>query len=155
MPRQAIEIHGIEGLIDRFRLMGNELITTELLDEIALYIISQIQARTSGGEDVDGNSFTPYTPEYSAFRDRTGHPTDKVNLFYTGSMLASMTFDTSQDEVEIFFQNTTDPSGSPNPLKAFALNEERRFFAISVDEQDEIEEIVREHLNNLVRGQRG
>jgi hypothetical protein len=40
-------------------------------------------------------------------------------------------------------------------LKAFALNEERRFFAISVDEQDEIEEIVREHLNNLVRGQRG
>jgi hypothetical protein len=156
MPRQAIEITGLPALVRRFEVMGEELITNELLDEIALYVIASIQIRTQKGEDANGSPFTPYTPAYSAFRQRHGHPVNKVNLTFSGTMINSMTFDTSQSEVEIFFANTTDPNNdTPTPLKAFALNEDRRFFAVSTEEQNEIEDMVREHLAELVRGQRG
>jgi hypothetical protein len=66
-------------------------------------------------------------------------------------MMNSITFDTSRSEVEIFFSNTTDPNDVASPLKAFALNEERRFFAVSTDEQAEIEQMITDHLNELMR----
>jgi hypothetical protein len=131
--------------------MGRELITEELLSDIALYVIASINGRTSRGEDVEGSPFAPYTPAYRAFRTKAGRPVNKVNLFFTGTMMNSITFDTSRSEVEIFFSNTTDPNDVASPLKAFALNEERRFFAVSTDEQAEIEQMITDHLNELMR----
>jgi hypothetical protein len=155
MPQEGIRIQGLNRLIDRFTTMGRDVVTEALLGDIASYVIASIQARTSKGIDVEGSAFAPYTPAYRAFRERAGRPVNKVNLFFTGTMMNSMTFDASRSEVEIFFSNTTDPNDVASPLKAFALNESRRFFAVSRDEQDEIEDIIREHLNELLRGQRG
>lgn len=155
-PRQIIEIRGLDDLISRLDHIDRHLFDSRLMGEIGEYIIFKIQEQTAKGKDADGRAFTKYTPRYKLFRQETGHPVDKVNLFYSGSMMSSMTYDAGEDKVRVFFMNTTDKSGTSNPLKAYALNKKRRFFAISVTGQAKIIDMVREHAEDLLRrAQRG
>ena len=73
-------------------------------------------------------------------------------------MLSSLTSTVFNDRVEIFFMNTygKSPSGKPskvsNPQKAFFLNQNRRFFAVSDREQSTIQGMVHAHLKRLLEG---
>lgn len=148
----SLDVIGLDGLISRFGHMQENLFSKNLMTEIGLKVIFFIQKRTSSGVDVDGSRFEPYSPKYKLFRQKAGHSGDKVNLFFTGSMLASMTHTATETTARIFFQNTTDVSGGRNPLKAFVLNESRNFFALSANEQQDIEDLVNDHIRDLVRG---
>lgn len=152
MPREVIEIRGLHDLIARLDRASLELLNSQLMGEIGTYIIFAIQRRTGEGKDVEGRNFEPYSPRYKLFRQRTGHPVDKVNLFYSGSMMSSMTMDQIDDKVRVFFMNTTDRSGASNPMKAYFLNKDRRFFAVSAKEQNKILEMVRENAERLLGG---
>lgn len=120
------------------------------MTEIGLFAMTRIKSRTVEGEDVDGTPFKPYSPKYAMFRQEHGHPTNKVNLTFTGSMLSSMTFDPDADKVTLYFLNTTDEHGGRNPLKAFFLNQERRFFALSRKDIEDIVDIVERYYRRLI-----
>lgn len=149
---EILEIRGLTELIQRFGHTEENLFSKNLMSEIATRVIFWIQRRTQSGVDVTGRRFKPYTPQYKLFREKSGRSGDTVNLFFTGSMMSSMTHSAMEYTANIFFQNTTDSSGARNPLKAFALNQERRFFALSSEEQDKIEEIVSDHIEELLSG---
>ena len=127
-PVQAI---GLQRLIKRFRYFGQQIFSERLMNEIGIYAISQIQIRTAEGKDVEGRPFSPYSERYRLFRKKKGRSVDKVNLFFTGSMMGSMTHEATEDSARIFFMNTSDKSDVLNPLKAWALNQKRSFFALS------------------------
>lgn len=146
-PVQAI---GLQRLIKRFRYFGQQVFSERLMNEIGMYAISQIQIRTAEGKDVEGKPFSPYSERYRLFRKKKGRPVDKVNLFFTGSMMSSMTHEATEDTAKIFFMNTPDKSGVSNPLKAWALNQKRSFFALSRQDQQEIERLLQEHIEALL-----
>jgi hypothetical protein len=150
MPVNPIEIRGLTGLIQRFGQAEENVFSKSLMSEIATRVIFWIQRRTSSGVDATGRRFKPYTPQYKLFREKRGRSGDTVNLFFTGSMMSSMTFSATDRESKVFFQSTTDRSGTSNPLKAFALNKDRLFFALSTQEQEEINEMVSEHMAGLL-----
>lgn len=125
------------------------------MDEVGLFIISQIQIRTAEGKDVNGVDFVPYTVPYKLFRESKGHTGDKVNLFFTGAMMSSQTHSATDDSVRVFFMGTEDGSGASNPLKAYALNKKRNFFALSGDDQREIERMIWEHIETVLEGGHG
>ena len=146
-PVQAI---GLQRLIKKFRYFGQQVFSERLMNEIGMYAISQIQIRTAEGKDVEGRPFSPYSERYRLFRKKKGRSVDKVNLFFTGSMMGSMTHEATEDSARIFFMNTSDKSDVLNPLKAWALNQKRSFFALSGQDQQGIERLLREHLEALL-----
>jgi hypothetical protein len=153
MPRDVIEIRGLNELVSRLDDVSQNVFERRLMAEIGEYIIFRIEKHTAQGKDVEGRNFEPYSPRYKLFRRKTGHPVDKVNLFYSGSMMSSMTRTETDNESKVFFMPTTDRSGASNPLKAYALNKKRRFFAIGVVEQQKIIDMVREHAEQLLLGE--
>jgi len=153
MPRDVIEIRGLNDLIARLDDVSQNVFERQLMAEIGEYIIFRIEKHTAQGKDVEGRDFDPYTPRYRLFRQKTGHPVDKVNLFYSGSMMSSMTRTETADESRVFFMPTVDRKGVSNPLKAYALNKKRRFFAVGVAEQRKIIDMVREHAEQLLLGE--
>lgn len=121
------------------------------MEEIGLMLISRIQARTSEGVDVNNQPFVPYSPRYALFRGKTGRTTQKVNLFFTGSMMGSMTETATKNQVTLFFMDTEDPSGGSNPKKAYFLNQERRFFALSPDDRAKAMQLIDRHIGRQMR----
>jgi hypothetical protein len=151
--RTTIDVLGLNRVKAKVKTLADAVTSPDkaLLVEIGEFMRFSIQKRTAEGKDVSGKKFESYTPEYAAFRDITGHPSEKVNLFFTGSMMSSMDFDTDRGKVELFFQNTNDPSGTSNPLKAFFLNEKRTFFSLSEDDVRSISNMVEKYYNKIIR----
>jgi len=151
MPNAVVQIQGLGELRQRLGNAAAAIQARKLLNEIGLYLRLRILERTSQGVDVNENPFWPYSPEYAFFRDMAGLPTSRVDLFFTGSMLSSMTFETSSDQVRLFFAPTEDKFGGSNPEKAYFLNEDREFFAISDDDVDTIVDIAEARIARALR----
>lgn len=154
MPERALNIVGLNRVIRRFdKATSGGVIDRQLMGEIGTFVTYAILDRTAKGEDVHGQPFDPYSARYKLFKAKAGHPAEIVNLYFTGSMLSSLTHEASQKQVRIFFQNTTDKSGSSNPAKAFFLNEKREFFGVSEEEEEEIRDIVQAHILKVMTGE--
>jgi len=152
MARDAfIDINGIQALKRFIDRLSGGIKSTRLMSEIATFLITSIKLRTARGEDVDGNTFDPYSKRYAMFRAAQGHPINKVTLFFSGSMMSSMDYKATSDTANIYFLNTEDRTGTSNPNKAYWLNKKREFFAISEEDQREIENMVDDNLDNLLR----
>ena len=137
----AVEVIGAARVQRRFQT----LLATfgkQLMGEVGMFVMTRIKERTAKGVDVGGSSFKPYSAQYAFFRESKGRPTDKVDLFFTGSMMSAMTPDASESRVRVFFLPTQDRSGSSNPAKAFYLNQKREFFALSPQDKREIGTLV-------------
>lgn len=159
MARSTLRIEGLNRLLARFDRASGGLVDEELMGEIGLFLVYSILDRTGKGEDVEGNPFEPYSPKYKLFREKSGRRTDIVNLIFYGSMLSSMTHKATRDKVEIFFMNTygKTPSGKSskvsNPAKAFFLNQDREFFAVSESEEEHIREMIQNHIRERMAGE--
>lgn len=153
MAEEVIEIKGLNSLLRRLSRLSSDLFGKDIMSEVGLYIIAKIEERTASGVAVTGMPFKPYSPGYSLFKEKRGYP-NIVNLFLTGSMLSSMTFEASEDQVSIYFLPTEDRKGVSNPAKAFWLNQDRHFFAISADERSYIVNLLRGHIHDLISGAR-
>ena len=151
MSDEIVTIIGLREVLTSIRGLGELGNTKPLMEEIGLYFISQIQIRTAEGKDAEGRDFDPYSPAYAAFRRSKKHSADKVNLFFTGSMMSSMTEEASDNEVKLFFQNTSDKTGMKNPEKAFYLNENREFFAVPEEDRQYAINLVEDYINNILR----
>ncbi len=151
MPRDGFEVNAGE-MTRYFNRVNDQLENAKpLLSEIGAFVKSQIDIRTAQGKDVSGQPFKPYTPEYSLFRSEAGHSTTP-NLFFSGSMMSSMTYTSNENTAHIFFMPTTDRKGVSNPAKAFFLNQKRNFFAMSETEIDKVTQIADEYVGRTLRG---
>ena len=113
-----------------------------LMGDVGFFVMTRIKQRTAKGLDVGGSPFDPYSAKYAFFRESKGRPVDKVDLFFTGSMMSAMTLEASETMVRIFFMPSNDRKGSSNPAKAFYLNQKREFFSLSPQDQKEISTLV-------------
>jgi hypothetical protein len=139
-----IQIVGFEKAQKRLASVGRSLYSREMLNELGQFGMTAIKTRTVQGRDVDGKPFKPYSEGYRLFRIKKGRPVNKVNLTFTGSMLGSMTYDIGKNFVRIYFLNTSsDVSEVKNSQKAFFLNQDRNFFALSEQDKKRMSAIVR------------
>ena len=106
MIEASIDIRGIPEIQDKLDALSGSIGGKRLMSEIATFLMSEIKIRTSKGKDVDGVTFKPYSKRYAFFRQKKGHPIDKVTLFFTGSMMSSMTYTTTRTTARLFFMNT-------------------------------------------------
>ena len=146
-----VEVRGLNRLVNRFRRLEGGILSEQIMGEIATYVITMILQRTAIGVDAGGQNFKPYSPKYRLFREETGHQGTPVNLFYTGSMLSAMTYKTAKNYAEIFFMDTEDKYGGNNPQKAYYNQQNRNFFSVSVNEQEQIRNMVRDFIHNMLR----
>ena len=147
---ELVEIRGLRGLKDKVDKISDSIFSKRLMSEIGIFAQTAIKTRTLTGKDADGADFAPYTPKYAVFRKLKGRPINKVDLDFTGSMLASMDIDPTENQLDIFFQNTEDEFGGKNPIKAFFLNQKRNFFALSNDDINTIMKIVEQYYKRLI-----
>ena len=85
----TIEITANFDLEDDIRLIQNELereLAVALQDEQA-----EIKTKTLRGVDFQGRRFKPYSKAYAQKRLKAGRNSQKVDLTFTGRMLANMT----------------------------------------------------------------
>lgn len=152
MAAPSVDIKNLDVITKKF---GNLILgltdTTSLMGEIGSYLIASILMRTSEGKDVEGIAFEPYSVSYEKTRENKGLPTDTVDLFFSGQMLSSLTYDATRDQVELFFANTPRKgSDASNPEIAYYNNEIREFFGISAEEHKEIVSMVEDYIVNIV-----
>lgn len=152
MATRAFELRGSEKLTKLLNRIEAQIATRELMSQIGNLLMLRIKERTGEGKDVEGDLFLPYSAGHAKRRAGKGLPTNIVDLFFTGSMMSSMTFDVGRESVRLFFMPTVDKTGSSNPEKAYFLDQKRQFFAISSDEIAEIEELAGNYLEDLLSG---
>jgi len=146
----TVEIKNLGSVKLSLKKLSDEIVDKKILNKIGNFLMTSIKERTLKGYDVSGDAFEEYTPRYALFRHKKGLPTNLVDLFFTGSMMSSMTYSVDEDSVRIFFQPTKDKKGVSNPAKAYWLNQNREFFSLNPDElsdavtlyEDYIEEIL-------------
>jgi len=117
-----------------------------LFAEIGEYIKTRIKLRTSAGKDFEGSPFKSYSERYKLFRAKGGYPTTTVDLFYSGSMMGSMTAVSKPTSVRIFFSAGTDENGVSNSGKAYWLNKDRNFFAYS---QADLKQVINMYVKRV------
>jgi phage gpG-like protein len=152
MARNAyIDINGIQTIKVLLDRLSGGIGSRRLMSEIATFLITSIKLRTAGGKDVNENAFDPYSKGYAMFRAKEGYPINKVDLFFSGSMMASMDYKATSDTATLFFNESEDKSGTSNPNKAFWLNKKREFFALSENDQREVENMVDDSIDEILR----
>lgn len=139
MPRD-VQILGLDRLRRRINLIREAIVDDKVLHKMGQYQSLAIKTRTLSGEDIHGQVFEPYSDQYAFFREQQGLPTELVDLFFTGSMLNSLTHEvlSGENAVKIFFQPGVDPQGVSNPAKAFYLQEDREFFGFANEDEDKL-----------------
>ena len=124
----------------------------KIMNQAALFFMDTIKDRTLKGKNVDGQSFSPYSNKYKLLREDKGLPSRVVDLFFTGSMMASMSYEIKDNDMHIYFLPTRDKKGSLNPAKASGLNKKREFFALSLSEIKEGQDFIeREMMKEIDR----
>lgn len=145
-------LSGWNELEEKIKYIRKRLKGKKLLNEIGMFVLTTVKRRTLAGEDVSGNAFAPYSNGYALFRKKAGYQIDDVDLTLTGTMLSAMTYETTDDEVRAFFLPTKDSTGTSNPEKAFSLNQDREFFALSTSDVNNIMDLVDDYYEKLVNG---
>jgi hypothetical protein len=147
----AVAIVGYSRLKLRLGRLEKFLTDPGIFEEIGAFIKESISLRTAEGEGIEG-PFQPYSKSYAKVRLKKGLPIDKVDLFFTGSMMGAMTYDAEPKEVRVFFLPTYDRKGVSNAAKALYNDERRNFFALTRDEAKEIGNMVRKSLRESIQG---
>jgi len=152
-----VEIIGLKPVTDLLRVLVRDMTTKGVMSRIGNYVMSSIKNRTADGVDVDMERFKKYTTGHSKVRAIKGLPTNVVDLFFHGTMMNAMTHEATDDRVVLYFLPTTgkDAKGKPSnvksPAKAYYLNEDREFFAMSDKDKDGAQDMVIKELDNLLR----
>jgi len=152
MAPPSVDIKGLDIITGKFgRLLLGLVDSRDLMGEIGTYLTGSILMRTSEGKDVDGVPFEPYSTSYRRTREKKGLPSDMVDLFFSGQMLSSLTYEETKDQVKLFFMNTPRKDGkASNPEIAYYNNEIREFFGVSSEEHKEVVKMVEDYIENII-----
>ena len=159
-----VKITGSDQTKAKLMLLANKISAAPLLmDEIGLFLRHSIRDRTSKGLNAEGESFKEYSNSWKKVRESVGLQTDKVDLFFGGSMLSSMTHESNKDTTKVFFLDTphVDLVAIPGKKKrgdhgtnrkVASENEQLRpFFSISVKERKEIAKMYSNYIKSILR----
>lgn len=163
----TVEMKGLDGL--RRKLDGLQFAFRDkiLWSEIGMLLRARILRRTAKGKDADNQAFDGYSEGYKLYRKKHGRPVQKVNLFWSGTMLNSMDVDPlPKGGVRLFFQPTQAPDyptgknakkkrKSPkSPAKAYYLQthktKPRKFFALSAQDIKQARKALLVALNHML-----
>ncbi|HQC10173.1 MAG TPA: hypothetical protein PK953_04595 [Smithellaceae bacterium] len=136
----------VDKIWSAFSGLRSALLDKKALAQIGAFIKFRIAKRTAAGVDVDGYRFVPYTKRYAMFRYAHGRPINKVNLFFTGGMMAALDYTVDPDgrSAAVFFRPSPSfplPGRSKgraitNAEKASFLQEKREFFGMSAEDRE-------------------
>lgn len=126
------------------------LVHKKLLEEIGHFVDVRIQDRTLIGEDADGKFMGGYSESYELIRENKGLQSDHVDLFFTGSMYASLTHKIDENKVTSFFMPTKDKKGMSNPEKAFYNDQRFNFFALTNEDVQDVFKLVDDHIDKVL-----
>jgi hypothetical protein len=129
----------------RFESLHRTLTSEVILNKIGNFLVAANKARTLASKDVNGRFFKPYSDKYRFWRRKHGYGTTP-DLYLSGSMLGSMTYNVEKEKIRVFFMPGQDKTGTSNPAKAFWLQEDRRFFGIAKRERDYVIEMYRNYV---------
>lgn len=154
MPEETgVEVIGLAKIRDRYRRLGGRIDDLRVLDIIGEYLKTSIKTRTLAGKDIEGSPFVPYSAGYERTRRKKGLPT-RPDLFFTGTMLGSLTADVShvEESVKLYFApGTAEGSNVQNAAKAFFNQQTRPFFGISAENVQKIIDIYRDFIREAMR----
>lgn len=146
----SVEIKNLDLINSSLKKLSGKINDKEIKNKIANFFLTTIKERTLKGYDVSGEAFEEYSPRYSLFRQKKGLPTYLVDLFFTGSMMASMTYEVNEASIRLFFQPTKDRKGVFNSLKAYWLNQKREFFSLSNDDISNAVNLYEKYIKEVI-----
>jgi hypothetical protein len=155
---KGVTVVGLESVLLRLDGIRAFKGSKRLMEEIGSSVVEQILKRTAEGKDVSDANFTPYSEPYKKVRAKRGLPTDKLDLFFSGSMLSAMTYAAKKKSVRVFFMDTagtsqgsrgTTPSVS-NAEKAVYNQERREFFGLSSEDVKSATDLARRWVRLLI-----
>jgi len=147
--RTTVEVFGLNSIVRKMLRMEKAVESKILMGQIGEFIKFKIKSRTQEGKDVEGQPFKPYAESYAAYRAKHGHSVDKVNLTFHGTMMSAIDYSAGKRSVHAYVLNTPDPYSKKhvtNAAKAFFLNKERQFFALSDKEVETIKDMVQDYI---------
>lgn len=154
-----LSINGVDLAIEPIKRTSRKLKQelAQTLQILAEQELGEISARTDRGRDAEGSAFKPYTPAYarqkSGFtrsgksRGRTaggGTLGNKVNLRVTGQMLSGMRAKVSASGTNLIAKLFFIPGQAAKAAYNQAI---RRFFGLSREQLDRIENGIRKMIN--------
>jgi phage gpG-like protein len=152
MAAPSVEVVGARELRLKLDKVATAIVRNgRLMGQLGNLVNTRIKERTAKGIGADKKAFAPYSPAYKRWRQKKKRPVAKVDLMFTGTMFAALTYDAQNDKVTSFFMDTVDRFGGRSPEKAFFNQETRNFFAISADDVVEIEQMVRTYVNERLK----
>ena len=155
MAAPSVEVVGARELRLKLDKVATAIVRNgRLMGQLGNFVNTRIKERTAKGIGADNKLFAPYSPAYKRWRQKKKRPVEKVDLLFTGSMFAALTYDAQDDRVTSFFMDTVDRFGGRNPQKAFFNQELRNFFAINANDVEDIEKLVRAYINERLKRDR-
>lgn len=153
----SVRVTGLKPLTKIFAALVQGMSTKKVMSRIGNFAMTEIKQRTSEGMDVNYDSFEDYTAGHRKTRAAKGLPVHIVDLFFYGTMMNAITFEAGEDQVRLFFQPTVGktakgrPASIKSPEKAYYLNEQREFFALSDKDMDEMRDIAIREIDRLLK----
>jgi len=151
-PNPELRVEGGQRLVRFLNIVTDEMVSPRFLNRIGNFVRTRIKSRTLVGVDADGHAFKPYSPSYKLFRIKHRRPANKVDLFYSGSMLNAIDYQVRPREVRIFIRPGTDSKGTSNPAKAYYIQnkQKRKFFAVSAADELKIRAMFEERVKGII-----
>ena len=113
----------------------DSFVTPKLKAEVGSYCVAKILDRTKRGIDFKGTGFAPYGASQEARRKKKGLQTGTPDLFFSGQMLASLTFfDKKFNEVIVGFSDRRQMLKAHGHNYSLPRAQPRRFMGL--DERD-------------------
>lgn len=151
LMKDGVYAIGLENLQSKFQKIPPGLFSKSLMEKIGVTGVAAIKLRTGKGLDLENKAFKPYSAGHKRARSKRGLPTGKVDLFFSGLMMNSMTHEVvDRRQVRLFFANTADERGVTSPAKAFFNDRSRKFFGLNEKDVKAIEKVVQNRLDELL-----
>jgi len=152
MAKDGITVQRLDRLIYKIKNIPDNLLAKEVTGAIGNLVKFNILKRTAKGVDSEKTPFEPYSESWAGVRISKGLSINKVDLFFSGTMLSALTYDAQPDHVRIFFMDTRDKRGVSSASKAVYNDELRPFFNINADDIKEIMELLGSLTRKSLRG---
>ncbi len=152
----SVRVRGIDGLKARFSEIKENLITAQLLADLAGEARSAILKRTAQSMDYKGKPFKDYSRRWKAERRKRGKQTSRVDLNFTGRMLGDVLtrIDPANGRAVVSFGG----SGIGGRLAYYhnvsgagSSRVRREFFALSEEDRENLKKMLEEHIDGVVR----
>ncbi len=149
-----LRVEGLEDIMDSFEKIRKGLLSPEMLGRMAGHAKEAVVARTLSGKDVANAPFKPYSMKYGKTRENRRVNGTAVDLRLTGEMLGDISVrqGPSKNESIVFIISKKSAEKAGRHQTGFGRNGvRRRFFGLNTAEKQEIEDILEEHINGIIK----